>query len=129
MRLNWLACLVPWMAAAAWGSPLEVPGATPVDVDFGFRGVISEDAVRIDDKDLLGPAQHRFQRMTNIRRFVERRYDDGQRQSEHGNSRGVLVVGQGLSSHEQLDVADGCDFLFAEPFPTRWLQQSHRATA
>ena len=38
------------MAAAAWGSPLEVPGATPVDVDFGFRGIISEDAVKIDDK-------------------------------------------------------------------------------
>jgi N-acetylmuramoyl-L-alanine amidase len=38
------------MAAAAWSSPLGAPSATSVDVDFGYRGVISDGALRVDDK-------------------------------------------------------------------------------
>lgn len=50
MRSFWFACLVPWMAAAAWGSPSGAPSATSVDVDFGYRGVISDGALRVDEK-------------------------------------------------------------------------------
>lgn len=38
------------MAAAASASPPEIPGASPVDVDFGFRGIVSDEAVRVEDK-------------------------------------------------------------------------------
>lgn len=62
MRHIRFACLLPWMAtAAAWGSPiLSAPAAQP-QVDFGYKGVLSGEAIRVGEEcygtlDLLAKA-------------------------------------------------------------------------